>query len=175
MALSQGERGYGRDTRSAADPTTIASTISDAIRSTGEVRDMVSATISVPAGAGNFGGSLHRFSSGAHSSDNLQVTSRRFMLALIESENEAADDLLLEALRLGTEQEKVVALDALIERETTGGLSGVVGLYAHLSDPLKLVILKHIKQFHQALRECGRSDDEERRFAAMKLIALGRQ
>jgi hypothetical protein len=51
----------------------------------------------------------------------------------------------------------------------------VVGLYAQLPDPLKLVILQNIKSFHQALRECGRSDDEERRFAAMKLIALGRQ
>jgi hypothetical protein len=40
------------------------------------------------------------------------VTNRRFILALIESENEAADDLLLEALRLGNPQEQAVALDA---------------------------------------------------------------
>jgi HEAT repeat protein len=103
------------------------------------------------------------------------VTSRRFILALIESENEAADDLLLEALRLGNPQEQAVALDALIERETTTGLSGVIALYEQLADALKLQVLQNIKSFHQALRECGRSDDHERRFAAMKLIALGRQ
>ena len=75
------------------------------------------------------------------------MTNRRFILALIESENEAADDLLLEALRLGNPQEQAVALDALIERETATGLSGVVGLYAQLPDPLKLVILQNIKSF----------------------------
>jgi HEAT repeat protein len=103
------------------------------------------------------------------------VTSRRFILALIESENEAADDLLLEALRLGTAQEKAAVLDGLMERGTTRGLSGVVAMYAQLPDDLKLVVLKNIKKLHEALRECGRSDDEERRLAAMKLIALGRQ
>src|SRR5206468_2978005 len=38
-----------------------------------------------------------------------------------------------------------------------------------------LVVLGNIKQFHSALRECGRSSDPARRVAAMKLIALGRQ
>jgi len=36
-------------------------------------------------------------------------------------------------------------------------------------------ILRHIKLLHHALRECGRSDREELRLAAMKLIALARQ
>src|SRR5262249_18783441 len=77
--------------------------------------------------------------------------------------------------RLGNAQEKAAVLDALLERGTTRGLSGVVAMYAQLPDELKLLVLRNIRKFHEALRECGRSDDEERRLAAMKLIALGRQ
>src|SRR4051812_10356672 len=95
--------------------------------------------------------------------------------ALVASENEAADEVLLEALRLGNVTEQGQALDALIKRETTRGLGGVIGLYDALPDPLKLRILSKIRAFHHALRESGRSDDVERRLAALKLIALGRQ
>ena len=35
--------------------------------------------------------------------------------------------------------------------------------------------LQNIKAFHQALRECGRSERLELRTAAMKLIAISRQ
>jgi len=58
-----------------------------------------------------------------------------------------------------------------MERETVRGLGGVVEQYAQLSDALKLIVLRNIKQFHHALRECDRSNDGERRIAAMKLIA----
>ncbi|HEY7115342.1 MAG TPA: HEAT repeat domain-containing protein [Tepidisphaeraceae bacterium] len=95
--------------------------------------------------------------------------------ALVASENEAADDVLLEALRLGNPQEQATALDALVKRETTRGLGGVIGLYDALPDPLKLRVLENVRLFHHALRECGRSDDMERRLAALKLVALGRQ
>src|SRR4051794_10441676 len=100
---------------------------------------------------------------------------QQLLQALIASKNEAADEVLLEALRLGNPQEQATALDALIQRETTRGLSGVIGLYDSLSDPLKLIVLEKIKAFHHALRECGRSDDAELRTWALKLIALGRQ
>ncbi|MBC8105584.1 MAG: HEAT repeat domain-containing protein [Anaerolineae bacterium] len=103
------------------------------------------------------------------------MTNSRLISALVESDNEAADDLLLEALRVGNEAEKSIALDALMERETVRGLGGVIGQYGQLSDSLKLIVLRSIKQFHHALRECGRSNDFERRIAAMKLIAMGRQ
>ncbi len=94
---------------------------------------------------------------------------------LIASENEAADDLLLQALRLGTEAEQALALSALLKRQKTRGLSGVVAQYQTLPDALKLTVLENIKLFHSALRECGRSVDHARRLAALKLVALGRQ
>ena len=94
---------------------------------------------------------------------------------LISSPNEAADDLLLEALSLGNESEQGTALAALFRRETTRGLSGVIAAYESLPESLKLTVLENIKPLHHALRECGRSDDIDRRKAAMKLIALGRQ
>ena len=50
----------------------------------------------------------------------------RLIHALVQSNNEAADDLLLQALRLGNAPEQQVALDALLKRETSRGLSGAV-------------------------------------------------
>jgi HEAT repeat protein len=108
-------------------------------------------------------------------SDNVQEMIDRLITALVDSENAAADELLLEALRLGTEQEKTVALGALLRRQTTRGLSGIIGTYEGLPQPLQLMVLKQIRIFHHALRECGRSDSPELRLAAMKLIALGKQ
>lgn len=95
--------------------------------------------------------------------------------ALVETENTAADAMLLDALRLGAPPEQAMALDALIRRETTAGLSGVIGLYDSLSEPLQLEILQRIRSFYHALRECGRGANPDLRLAAMKLIALGRQ
>jgi HEAT repeat protein len=108
-------------------------------------------------------------------SDNNQVTLDRLIHALVQSKNEAADDALLEAVKLGNEAEKTLALDALFQRETTHGLSGVIGQYDTLPAPLQINILEHIKTLHHALRESGRSERTELRLAAMKLIALGRQ
>jgi hypothetical protein len=99
----------------------------------------------------------------------------RLIHALVESENEAADALLLEAIALGTAAEKSVALDALLRRETVRGLCGVIARYEQLPQDLQLHVLGNIRSFHHALREAGRSDDTELRLSAMKLIALGRQ
>ena len=99
----------------------------------------------------------------------------RLFHALVQSKNEAADDVLLEALRLGAEKEQRVALAALLRRKTLRGLGGVVGRYDALPEPLQLHILRNIKLFHPALREYGRSDQTSLRLAALKLIALGRQ
>lgn len=95
--------------------------------------------------------------------------------ALVETKNEAADGLLLEALDLGTEHEKLSALAALLRRKTLSGMTGVVTRYDKLPESLQLEILSNIGLFHPALRECGRSDENDVRLAAMKLIALGRQ
>jgi hypothetical protein len=99
----------------------------------------------------------------------------RLIQVLIQSENQAADDVLLEALRIGNAKEQALALEALFRRNTVRGLGGVIGLYEQLPEDFKMRILKDVKLLHHALREAGRSDDSARRLAAMKLIALGRQ
>src|SRR5215813_10443580 len=95
--------------------------------------------------------------------------------SLVQSRNEAADDVLLEALVVGNEAEKALALDALLRRKTLRGLSGVVSQYGQLPAAAQLTVLQNVGQFHHALRECGRSRDPQVCLAAMKLIALGRQ
>jgi len=100
---------------------------------------------------------------------------QQLLNALIQSKNEAADEVLLEVLRLGNTQEQHAALDALMKRETTRGLGGVIAVYDSITDDLKLRVLENIRTFHHALRESGRSDDLTQRLAALKLIALGRQ
>lgn len=99
----------------------------------------------------------------------------RLLDTLIASRNEAADAVLLEALRLGVEREQRGVLSALLRRRTIRGLSGVIGQYDRLPESLQLDVLHNIKHFHAALRECGRSDTLPLRFAALRLIALGRQ
>ncbi len=95
--------------------------------------------------------------------------------ALVQSQNEAADSILLEGLRIGNETEQALALAAILRRQTVRGLSGVVALYDQLPDSLQQSILQNIKLLHPALRECGRSFDPVAAAAAMRLIALGRQ
>jgi hypothetical protein len=95
--------------------------------------------------------------------------------ALVQSKNEAADDLLLEGLRVGVEVEQSVVLAALLQRKTVRGLSGVVQGYDALPQKLQTYILTNIKSLHHALRECGRSDRGELRQSAMRLIAMSRQ
>lgn len=99
----------------------------------------------------------------------------QLIAALVETSNGAADELLLEALRLGNPQEKTLAMNALLKRETVRGLSGIVEQYDKLPESLQREILAQIKLFYHALRESGRSDNHDLRMAAMKLIALGRQ
>src|SRR5271154_3490937 len=95
--------------------------------------------------------------------------------ALVHSQNEAADDLLLEGLRMGAEVEQSVILNALINRKSVRGLSGVVERYESLPERLQHLVLANIGALHHPLRECGRSDRPEVRQAAMRLIALSRQ
>ena len=85
----------------------------------------------------------------------------RLIAALVESENEAADALLVDALRLGNESEQTRVLDALVQRQKVRGLSGVIAQYDSLPQSLQIGVLRQIKAFHSALRECGRSDAEQ--------------
>ncbi len=95
--------------------------------------------------------------------------------SLVHSKNDAADDLLLEGLRVGVEVEQSVVLAALFQRKNVRGLSGVVERYESLPPKLQSYILSNIKLLHHALRECGRSDRPEMRQTAMRMIALSRQ
>ena len=95
--------------------------------------------------------------------------------ALVDSKNEAADDALLGALRMGSDPEKALSLNALLRRHTVRGLSGVIGACFDLPLALQTTILKSIKLLHPALRESARSGDRDKAVAAMKLVSLGKQ
>ena len=101
--------------------------------------------------------------------------SDRLLQALISSPNDAADDCLLEGLRLGTTPEKTTCLDAILRRNNVRGLTGVVGQFDAMPESLQHRILGQVKNFHAALSEAGRSDDHAVRINALKMIALGRQ
>lgn len=100
---------------------------------------------------------------------------QRLLLALTETKNEAADDVLLESLGLGAPGAQRAVLDVLLARKTTRGLGGVIEQFDTLGDELQRHVLANIRTFHHALRECGRSDRLPLRLAALRLIALGRQ
>src|SRR5512138_278925 len=94
---------------------------------------------------------------------------------LVDTNNEAADEVLLEALRLGSEAERALALNALMRRKTVKGLTGVIEQYNALSMPAHLNIIQNIKLFHAALRDSARSINPAISTVAIKLIAQGRQ
>src|SRR5688500_5082384 len=100
---------------------------------------------------------------------------QRLLLALTETKNEAADAVLLEALRLGAPAEQAAVLEVILQRKSTRGLCGVIEQFDALGEGLQRHVLANVKVFHHALRECGRSDRHELRLAALRLIALGRQ
>lgn len=99
----------------------------------------------------------------------------RVLKALIQSKNEAADDVLLEALRLGNEREQGFVLAALIQRQTNRGLGGVTRLFEDLPAPIQDEVIRQVRAFHHALLQSGRSEDLGERFGAMQIIARARQ
>jgi hypothetical protein len=105
----------------------------------------------------------------------LNVTLDRVISALVESKNEAADDVLLEAVKLGNAAEQQLAVDALFRRRTTHGLVGLVARFPDLTDRVAARVLDDVKQLSHAVREAGRSDRSQVRLAALKLIVAGRQ
>ena len=100
---------------------------------------------------------------------------RLLLAAVRRAEDRAADDLLLEALRLGNDDEKGVLLDTLIERGTAASLGGVLGLYATLPERLRNVVVRHAGTFYHVLSTAGRSPDKATRLAAINIIAASRQ
>src|SRR5690349_14900516 len=99
----------------------------------------------------------------------------RVLQALIAAQNDAADEVLLEALRLGNPREQAIALHALMKRQTDLGLAGVIARFDSLPAELQAAVLRDAKVFYHALRECGRSADAATRLAAIKVITLSHQ
>ncbi len=95
--------------------------------------------------------------------------------SLVGSRNVAADEVLVDALRVGSVDEQRVVLGAILARKSVRSLAGVVELYERLPEPLQVEVLSNIRDFHSAIREAGRSSVAGQRHAAMKLIAHGRQ
>ncbi len=94
---------------------------------------------------------------------------------LVKSPNAAADEVLVDALRVGKPHEQVLILGALLARNSLRGLVGVIELYERLCEPLQREVRSNIKAFHAAVREAGRSDIASQRLGAIKLIADARQ
>lgn len=105
------------------------------------------------------------------SSDNKRVKLQKLLDLLVSTDNQAADDMLLEALRIGNEDEQALSLDALIRRGTSRGLIGVLASYEQLSPRLQQTILAKSENFYFVLSEAGRSDNHAARLATMRLIA----
>jgi len=99
----------------------------------------------------------------------------QLVAALVSSKNEAADEVLLEALRAGNDAEKALALNALFRRATLKAMCGVVEQYSDLPGTLQNSVLSNVKMLHPALRECSKSTQQKVVLAAIKLIAAGKQ
>ena len=99
----------------------------------------------------------------------------RLFRALIASKNAAADEVLVDALRLGAPDEQTVVLGALLARKSTRGLIGVLGLFEELSPALQGEVVANAKLFHGAIREAAGGERTAARRGAIALVAAGRQ
>jgi HEAT repeat protein len=107
-------------------------------------------------------------------SDNKTVTLDQVIAALVQSTNGAADDALLEALKVGTPPEVARALDGLFQRRTTAALNGVVERYADLPAELRPGVLEHLDLLMTAVREVGRDGVSDARLSAIRLVVDAR-
>jgi len=99
----------------------------------------------------------------------------RVLESLIESKNEAADEVLLDGLRLGSPAEQNMVLEAILRRSGMASLLGVVDAYAGFDERLQRKVLERVGSLHHALRDAGKSDMLSRRVAAISIIAHARQ
>ncbi|MGN6503948.1 MAG: HEAT repeat domain-containing protein [Tepidisphaeraceae bacterium] len=100
---------------------------------------------------------------------------KKLMSALIATPNQAADGLLLEALRIGDAPEKKQVLDLIIKRHTPDALTGVLKQYADLPKQCQDIIRTNVRVFYHVLSEAGRSQDKNVRLAAIQIITQARQ
>jgi HEAT repeat protein len=102
------------------------------------------------------------------------VKLQKLLSLLVSADNQAADDLLLEALRVGNDHERAIALEALTRRANSHGLFGVLELFDQLSPKTQKLIIDKATTFYFVLSDAGRSDNHAARLAAMKIIASAR-
>lgn len=99
----------------------------------------------------------------------------RLLQSLIAADNEAADDVLLEALRLGSPPEQTRCLEALLRRRTPTGVFGLLERFPELPSSLRLTIVEHAAgDLYHLLPEAGRADDPAVRKGALRVIAMAR-
>ena len=103
------------------------------------------------------------------------MTLDQVIAALVKSANGAADDVLLEAVRVGSPAEAARALGALFQRRTDAALAGIVGRYADLPAELRPLVAERVEQLDQAVRDAARGGDADERRSAIKLVGDSRQ
>lgn len=99
---------------------------------------------------------------------------QKLLSLLISADNQAADDLLLEALSVGNEHERKIALEALTRRANGYGLMGVLRQFADLPQTVQKMVIDKSAVFYFVLSEAGRSDDRAARLAAIRIISEAR-
>ena len=108
-------------------------------------------------------------------SDNDSVTLDQVIAALVQSNNGAADDALLEALTVGSPAEAARALGGLLQRRTTAALNGVVERYADLPAEVRPLVVEHVDPLLlTAVREVGRGGETDGRLSAVRLVVDAR-
>jgi ribosome biogenesis protein Tsr3 len=102
------------------------------------------------------------------------VKLQKLLNLLISADNQAADDLLLEALALGNEYERKIALEAITRRANGYGLMGVLHQFADLPPSVQKMVIDKSAVFYFVLSEAGRGDDRAARLAAIQVISEAR-
>ena len=93
---------------------------------------------------------------------------------LARHKSPAADDLLLDAARLGNDAERAAAVESLLHRATPRGLVGLVELFATLPEALRRRVGESAEVLVGAVARCARSDESATRVAAAGFVAAAR-
>jgi HEAT repeat protein len=98
----------------------------------------------------------------------------RLLAGLVASKNEAADEVLMETVRIGDSVERARALAALLDRKTETGIFALIRAFETLPQELKLTIVQRAMDLYSLIPEAGRSQDLELRVAAVRMVAIAR-
>ena len=90
---------------------------------------------------------------------------------LARHKSPAADDLLLEAARLGDDAERAAAVESILHRGTSRGLAGLVTLFNDLPDSLRSRLGESVERLGPAVARCARGEEPAGRVAAARFVA----